>query len=405
MKIKNKNIPISNEKISICLNMIVKNESRVILRCLESVYSILDCYCINDTGSTDGTQELIRNFFNEKGIPGKVIENDWVNYCTARNQAIEGAKEVSSTFNTPWGFWIDADEQLILDPKLNIDYIKSSLFKFDGSNVPVHYGSNEYFRMQLFSLEFNWTWYGPIHEVLIPKTKDTPEFINPIVVSIDGLYTLVTPDGNSWVSETQQQKYEGHAKIILDYVNQDEQKDSRWLFYLAQSYRDAVTPENHLESIKWYQKRIDAPGGYWEEVYFSQLMIAMLKSGLKFPIHEVIAEYLKCGKYNKFRVEHIIPISLYYQELKEFDTAYLYSSYAMKFAGKTPMPNSTLFIDPLLYSFKIYDIHSINSFYSGHLDDAKSTFKLLWKQVEKGKVPQNEVERLQKNKKFFLDIK
>ena len=404
---KNQTLKNSTDKISICLNMIVKNESKVILRCLESVYPILDYYCINDTGSTDGTQELIRNFFKEKGIPGKVVENKWENYCTARNQAIESAKELTTELNLnfPWGFWIDADEQLVINPNLNINSIKTSLLNFDGSNCIVHYGSSEYFRMQFFSLTSNWIWYGPIHEVLVPKDRHEENSKAPRIASLDGLYTLVTADGNSWTSETQQQKYEGHAKIILDYVNNDVNKDPRWLFYLAQSYRDAVTPENHKKSIEWYQKRVEAQGGYWEEIYFSQLMIATLKASLKYPIHEVIDEYLKCGKYNKFRIEHILPISLYYQGIKEYDIAYVYSSYAMKFAGKNPNPNSSLFIDPLLYSYKIYDLHSINSYYSGKLDDAKTTFKLLWKQVEKCKVPQQEIEHLQKNKKFFLDIK
>ena len=42
--------------------MIVKNESRVILRLLESVRLIVDSYCICDTGSTDNTIEIIKLF-------------------------------------------------------------------------------------------------------------------------------------------------------------------------------------------------------------------------------------------------------------------------------------------------------------------------------------------------------
>ena len=42
----------------ICLNMIVKNESKVITRLLESVSPIIDTYCICDTGSTDDTKEI-----------------------------------------------------------------------------------------------------------------------------------------------------------------------------------------------------------------------------------------------------------------------------------------------------------------------------------------------------------
>ena len=63
----------------ICLNMIVKNESKVILRLLNSVLPIVDSYCICDTGSTDNTIEVIENFFNEHNIQGKIVnEGLWV---------------------------------------------------------------------------------------------------------------------------------------------------------------------------------------------------------------------------------------------------------------------------------------------------------------------------------------
>ena len=56
---------------TLCLNMIVKNESKIITRLLESVADIIDQYCICDPGSTDNPVDLIRAFFKEKGIPGK----------------------------------------------------------------------------------------------------------------------------------------------------------------------------------------------------------------------------------------------------------------------------------------------------------------------------------------------
>jgi glycosyltransferase involved in cell wall biosynthesis len=64
-------------KPTLTLCMIVKDESHIIKECLESVSKIIDRYDITDTGSTDGTQDLIREFFEEKGIPGEVHQSDW----------------------------------------------------------------------------------------------------------------------------------------------------------------------------------------------------------------------------------------------------------------------------------------------------------------------------------------
>jgi glycosyltransferase involved in cell wall biosynthesis len=48
--------------VKICLNMIVKNESKTIKRLLESVISIIDYYVICDTGSTDDTIKIVIDF-------------------------------------------------------------------------------------------------------------------------------------------------------------------------------------------------------------------------------------------------------------------------------------------------------------------------------------------------------
>lgn len=47
------------------LVMIVKNESKIIERCLDSVKSIIDSIIISDTGSTDNTIEIIENYIEK----------------------------------------------------------------------------------------------------------------------------------------------------------------------------------------------------------------------------------------------------------------------------------------------------------------------------------------------------
>ena len=46
-------------KKTVCLNMIVRNESSVIQRCLDSVKGFIDYWVIVDTGSIDGTQKIV----------------------------------------------------------------------------------------------------------------------------------------------------------------------------------------------------------------------------------------------------------------------------------------------------------------------------------------------------------
>ena len=84
----------------ITLCMIVKNEARFIDACLGSVKSILDQIIIVDTGSTDGTLDLIRPF------DPLVIHYEWRNdFAQARNVGLERAR-------TPWIMMMDADERI-----------------------------------------------------------------------------------------------------------------------------------------------------------------------------------------------------------------------------------------------------------------------------------------------------
>ena len=48
-----------SDHAKICLTMIVRNESHIIERCLNSVKGIVDCVAICDTGSTDNTVAII----------------------------------------------------------------------------------------------------------------------------------------------------------------------------------------------------------------------------------------------------------------------------------------------------------------------------------------------------------
>ena len=80
---------------TICLNMIVKNESKIITRMFAAVEKIIDCYCICDTGSTDATVQIITDYFLEKGIPGKIIHEPFKNFAHNRNVALQGCKGMS----------------------------------------------------------------------------------------------------------------------------------------------------------------------------------------------------------------------------------------------------------------------------------------------------------------------
>ena len=94
-------------KPTVTLCMIVKDESHIIQDCLKSVARFIDRYDITDTGSTDGTQDLIKKTFDELGIPGDVHQSDWKGFGKSRSESLENCE-----IKADYGLIIDADDYI-----------------------------------------------------------------------------------------------------------------------------------------------------------------------------------------------------------------------------------------------------------------------------------------------------
>ena len=95
--------------VKLALNMIVKNESKIIERLLISVLPIIDTYCICDTGSTDNTKEIIKGFFEKWDISGTIVEEEFIDFGYNRNYALQKCRE---TTDCDYILFLDADMQI-----------------------------------------------------------------------------------------------------------------------------------------------------------------------------------------------------------------------------------------------------------------------------------------------------
>ena len=76
-------------KKTICLNMIVKNETKNLERLFKSLHKVIDYYVIHDTGSTDGTPEKIKEILGNYNISGEIHHEKWKNFGYNRQKAID----------------------------------------------------------------------------------------------------------------------------------------------------------------------------------------------------------------------------------------------------------------------------------------------------------------------------
>jgi glycosyltransferase involved in cell wall biosynthesis len=332
--------------------MIVKDESRVITRCLSSLLPIIDYWVIVDTGSTDGTQQIIKDFMDMKGIPGELHERPWVDFSHNRNEALQLAKGKSD-----YVFFIDADEYLTYDsdfrlPELNKDYYY----------VSISHGGSKYSRIMLIKNDLDWRWSGVLHEVLTP-------YISWSYASLEKVTNTYTTEG---VRSRDPQKYQKDAQV-LEAALQKEPENRRYVFYLAQSYRDAGDLELALKN---YEKRANM-GGWDQEVFWSLLEIGKLKDRLERPIEEVLDSYKRAYQYRKSRVEPLYYIAQYYRSIGEYESGYKIA----KLAQSLPRSQDVLFIQQWMLDYGIPLELSVCAYWIGDYGECqKISMELLQRQ-------------------------
>lgn len=146
-------------EISLC--MIVKNEEKVLARCLDSLHGLMDEIIIVDTGSTDKTKEIAANYTD------LIYDFEWVDdFSAARNFAFSKATK-------DYIYSADADEVLDDENRAKFDILKRNLIE-DIEIVQMIYGNqlsngtaynyDAEYRPKLFKRLRTFTWIEPVHE-------------------------------------------------------------------------------------------------------------------------------------------------------------------------------------------------------------------------------------------------
>lgn len=356
---------------TICLNMIVKNEAPVIRRCLDSVRPLIDTWVIVDTGSTDGTQEIIREHLSD--LPGELIERPWVDFAHNRTEALEFAHG-----RADYIFVIDADETVELADGFQLPHLTA-----DSYNIEVRYGGYSYLRKQLVRDGLPWRYSGVLHEYIHCPEARTEALL-------EGIRTCPRHDG---ARARDPNTYRRDA-LILERALIDEPDNSRYVFYLAQSYRDAGDLER---AVLNYRRRVEM-GGWPEEVWFSLYQIAKLNERLERPWPEVLRDYLAAYEYQRDRAEPLFHIGVHHQRIGEYATAHLFLARAMEIPHPGP---ERLFVERPVYEYLLPIEYAVAAFYVGDHAVAIETCNTL---LRSDQLPPEVFDRIVRNRRFSLDV-
>jgi glycosyltransferase involved in cell wall biosynthesis len=316
----------------LCLSSIVKSESARIERMLKSVLPYISCWAITDTGSTDDTVTKIEKFFADAGVPGRISHCEFIDWSQARNFALADARAMG-------GF----DYILLVDADMEL----GALDKTWASNLtaPVYgmyqrAGAVVYNNTRLVSVQDKGVYRGCTHEYYDSAMVDT---VPPTKAGF-----LDHADGAN-----RPNKFKRDIKLLKEGLRK-EPANARYMYYLAQSFRDAGRPN---DAATWYKRRVEA-GGWDEEVWSAQQNYAQclleLKNEAGFIRNMQIAYNLRPS-----RPETLFDLAKHFREKGENHTSLLYSKPGMDI----PPSKDSLFVNDYMQQCGLKDEYAICAFY------------------------------------------
>jgi glycosyltransferase involved in cell wall biosynthesis len=375
------NIP----KQTICLAMIVKNETKVLERCFDSLYNdkrkIIDYWVICDTGSSDGTQDLIKNYWEKKGVKGELHQHEWKNFGHNRSLLMKLAKGKADYIIT-----LDADEIFKFEDDFRMPYLDKDMYLIWSRK-----GSTDYQRLQLVSDRFEWYYKGVCHEYLTHIEKEGNIPVSKGVMS--KMMNIPYPDGSR---SSDPHKYRRDA-LLFEQVLLDEPDNSRYIYYTAQSYRDCQDFDN---AIKYYKKRVEmAPNCNSEETYYAQYQIALCKICKNEPFENYAVDLLKAYNIRPIRLEaaHV------FLKCARANKLALVGFQLFKNILERPRlhTDDTSFLNPEVYDWSMLNELSLCAVSSGFYVDA---IKILERLKAENKYPPEMNEIIENNMKTLNNI-
>ncbi|MFF2078460.1 glycosyltransferase [Kitasatospora sp. NPDC058162] len=351
---------LGGRKPTICLCMIVKDEAAVIERCLASVRDLVDTWVVSDTGSTDGTQELVRRAL--AGIPGELHEEPWTNFGHNRTLNIRHARGKADYL-----LLIDADMVVRREgplPELTAD-----------SYLLRHAADLEYRIKRLVRGTVDWRYEGSTHEYLTTDQPDRP-------AELDALVIEHFADGGS-----RSDKFERDARLLGEELERDP-ANSRAVFYLAQTMRDLGRT---AEAIELYRRRAGM-GGWPEEVYYALLQVGVLTAEAgDWP--SAMDALLRAWESRPGRLEACYQLTSHLRRMGRYQAAHAFARAGLD----RGMPNDWLFTEPWVYRWGLLFEYSITAYWVG---DARGSLAACDRLLEIAELPRPYREQTVANREF-----
>lgn len=319
------------------LVMMVRDEVRVIERCLQSVLPFIDTWVVVDTGSVDGTPEVVSEVL--AGLPGQIAYRPWRDFGANRSEMMRMARGV-------------ADHLLLLDADMELA-VAGEFPELDRPAYMVrHSGRLRYDVVRAVGGDIAWRFTGRTHEVIVGPAPlvDVP--------LLEGVSILHHADGGSRAHKLQRDRE------LLEYTLHEQPGNPRATFYLAQTYRDLAD----LSRAEEFYRRRSEQSTTDEESWYAAVQAADLRA--RHDADRGIAELLAAWDRRPTRAE---PLYLAARHARRRGSHHLAAVLAE--AGLAlPVPTDHLFVHLDVYDWGLRAERGFSRLGAGLLDTALEDF-------------------------------
>lgn len=365
----------------ICFCAIFRNESKNVYRCLNAAKPLIDFVYICDTGSTDNTVELIKQWGKENDIRTHVDTKEFKDFGYNRTYSYKRAIRIFQ--KTDYVLLLDADMILTFGKNTNMETLRSS---FDAD---VYYfkqvdSSIIYDNIRMIKRDQRIRCLGVTHEYW-----DVGDNKKLVKLPKDILYINDVGDGGH-----KQDKFERDKTLLETGIYKTEDVSlglkGRYFFYLAKTY---LAMRNYERAISAFKERVRYPCPA-EETYYSYYQIGMCYQNMK-KMEKAVYWHTKAWQTRPTRAESIYKMVEYYTfASKDYHLAVLWGELGKKIV----VPSDSLFVEYKVYNHGFSYLLSIVYFYVGMKVKGKlETEKLLGMKD----LPANIRRTVQTNSKFY----
>jgi tetratricopeptide (TPR) repeat protein len=312
--------------------MIVRDEAAVIERCIDSVRGHIDSWVICDTGSVDGTQDVIRRALAD--LPGELHEREWVDFGHNRSEVMRLARG-------------KADYLLLLDADWTVTIEDGALDRLTADAYMVrHSGDFEFHNKRLVKGDRLWRFVGAAHEYI---ASDDPED----VARLDGVVIDHWADGGA-----RDGRWHRDAELLAADLERDP-TNGRAAFYLAQTHRDLGERER---AIELYRRRAGM-GGWGEEVFWALHQVGVLHADAdEWP--QAMDAFVAAWEARPERLESVYELASRLRVREQYRAAHQFARVAERLRPLR-VPDDVLFVAPWVYRWGLLFEYSITAYWVG----------------------------------------